>query len=101
MISASLKEMLDFLEEKAHKNFDKIANVRQSSHAVQIDFTNPECDVDLVYKAIQDFDKEFKEIKDYRKIKGVHQNAIKLVKFAFYNTIGDEIHGYEVEKACL
>ncbi len=97
----NLKKMLVFLEDKAHKNFDEIANVRQSSSAVQIDFVNPACDIDLVYKTKDSFDKEYKEIKDYRKIKGVQQNSIKIAKFVFYNTIEDEVHGYEVEKACL
>ena len=70
-------------------------------HALQIDFTNPQCDVDLVYKTKNAFDQEFREIKNIKKLKGVQQNSIKIVKYAFDNTIGDKIHGYEVEKACL
>ena len=97
----NLQNMLNFLEEKAYKNFDKIANIKQSTHAIQIDFVNPACDIDLVYKTKNSFDKEYKEIKNYRKTKGIQQNAIKIAKFAFYNIVGDDIHGYEVEKACL
>jgi hypothetical protein len=33
--------------------------------------------------------------------KNLPQNAIKIVKYAFDNTIGNVIHGYKVEKACL
>ena len=95
------QDMLIFLEEKADKMFGTVANIKKSSNAVQIDFINPQCDVDLVYKTKNAFDQEFKEIKNIKKLKGVQQNAIKIVKYAFDNTIGDAIHGYEVEKACL
>lgn len=95
------QEMLVFLEEKANQMFGAVANIRKSSNAVQIDFINPQCDVDLVYKTKNAFNQEFKEIKNIKKLKDVQQNAIKIVKYAFDNTIGDVIHGYEVEKACL
>ena len=95
------QDMLVFLEEKADQMFGTVANIRKSSNAVQIDFINPQCDVDLVYKTKNAFNQEFKEIKNIKKLKGTQQNAIKIVKYAFDNTIGDVIHGYEVEKACL
>ncbi|GAH35467.1 unnamed protein product [marine sediment metagenome] len=65
------------------------------------EFVEDLCDVDLVYKTKNAFNQEFKEIKNIKKLKDVQQNAIKIVKYAFDNTIDDVIHGYEVEKACL
>lgn len=97
----NVQEMIEFLEEKANQMFGAVANIRKSSNAVQIDFISPQCDVDLVYKTKNAFDQEYREIKGIKKLKGMQQNAIKIVKYAFDNTIGETFHGYEVEKACL
>lgn len=97
----NVQEMLEFLEEKANQLVGEVAEIRKSSNAVQIDFIKPPCNVDLVYKTKNAFDKEYREIKDIKTLKGVQQNAIKIVKYAFDNTIGDSIDDYEVEKACL
>ena len=94
-------EMLDYLEEKALKLFGEAANIRTSSNALQIDFLNPQCDIDLVYKTKHEFDQEFHEIKQIKTLKGVQQNAIKIIKYVLDNLVGEAIHGYEVEKACL
>ena len=94
-------EMLEYLKEKANKLFGEVANIRTSSNALQIDFVDPPCDIDLVYKTKHAFDQEFREIKQIKTLKGIQQNAIKIVKYAFDNLVGEAIHGYEVEIVCL
>lgn len=100
-IDYNRQEMIDYLEEKAIQCFGNVAYIRTSSRTVHIDYHNPACKIDLVYKHQDEFNREHREIKNFKQIKGTQQNAIKIVKFAFDTIIGNGIQGYEVEKACL
>lgn len=97
----NLYEMLSFLKLKADQMFGENAYIRQSSHAVQFEFNDTGCKVDLVYLTNDEFDWEYQEIKQLKTTLHVQQNAIKIAKFALYRFLGEDIHGYEVERACL
>ena len=87
--------------EKAISAFGKAAEVNLSGKAVHVDFQSPKCNFDLVYLSQKKFIEEKNKIKEIIKLKPVHKNAIKLVKYAFDKSGIKDIKGYEVEKACL
>ena len=89
------------LLEKAKISFNKVATVRASNKAVQIDFITPKCNIDLVYVTNQEFKQESKKIKKVSKMRPLHKEAIKLTKYALDKTKMKDIKGYEVELACL
>jgi hypothetical protein len=94
-------EMLSYLKLKADQVFGEGVYIHQSSNAVQFDFNDICCKVDLVYLTNDEFDQEFEEVKQLKTTFHIQQNAIKIVKFGLYRFLGDNIHGYEVERACL
>lgn len=96
-----LYEMLSYLKLKANQVFGESSLIDQSSNAVQFEFKDTGCKVDLVCLTIEKFDQEYKEIKQLKTTFHIQQNAIKIVKFALYRFLGESIHGYEVERVCL
>jgi hypothetical protein len=89
------KELL----ERAKKSFTKGVHVHTGKTAVHIDYNNPPCNIDLVYKTKNEFQQEAKKIKQIKKLQPMYKNAIKLAKYALVKI--PDIHGYEVELACL
>ena len=87
--------------EKARSAFGKVAIVNLTTKAVHVDFKSPKCNFDLVYLTQKKFQEEKKKIKEIIKLRPVHKNAIKLVKYALDKSGIKNIKGYEVEKACL
>ena len=85
--------------EKAISAFGKAAEVKVSGKAVHVDFKS--CNFDLVYLSQKKFKEESNKIKEIIKLRPVHKNAIKLVKYAFDKSGIKNVKGYEVEKACL
>jgi len=86
---------------KAYKNFNKNANVNKGTDAIHIDYKNPLTKIDLVYLKQNEFDKEYKEIKNRKQIFPQQRDTIKVVKYAFDKFLNIDIKGYEVEKACI
>jgi len=95
------KKMINDLLKRAKKGFGKGVNVHASSNAVHIDYNNPRCNIDLVYKTKQEFHQEKNKIKEIKKLRSMYKNAIKLAKYALYKAKINDIHGYEVELACM
>ena len=89
------------LLERATKSFKKGAKVHLSTKAVQIDFFNPRCHIDVVYLFNQEFQRENKEIAQIKNLRPLHQKAIKLAKYALDKAKQNNIASYEVELACL
>ena len=87
--------------EKAKSVFGEVAKVKLGNKAVHVDFKSPKCNFDLVYVTNKKFQEEIKKIKIIIKMRPVHKNAIKLVKYALDKSGIKDIKGYEVEKACL
>jgi len=89
----------NYIFEKAISAFGKAAEVKVSGKAVHVDFKS--CNFDLVYLSQKKFKEESNKIKEIIKLRPVHKNAIKLVKYAFDKSGIKNIKGYEVEKASL
>ncbi|MFW9873471.1 MAG: nucleotidyltransferase domain-containing protein [Candidatus Thorarchaeota archaeon] len=86
---------------KLYENFNKTAKVEKGTGAIHIDYKNPLTKIDLVYLRQNEFDKEYKEIKNRKQIFPQQSDAIKIVKYAFDKVLNGSIKGYEVEKACI
>jgi len=95
------QEIRSNILDKAKTAFGKVANVKPGDKVIHIDFSSPKCNIDLVYLTQKKFQEESKKIKTIRKMRPLHKNAIKLVKYAFDKAKIKEIKGYEVELACL
>ncbi len=93
--------MLEFIAEKADAIFGNVAEIGFSKKAVHIDFSNPECDIDVVYLTNQKFKAERKKIKVIKQTSQVRRDSIKLAKYALDKAGIRDVEGYEVEKACL
>lgn len=93
--------MMSVLYSKAYENFNNTANIRKGTDAIHIDYKEPLTKIDLVYLKQNEFDKEYKEIKNRRQIFPQQREAIKIVKYAFDKFINGAIKGHEVEKACI
>ena len=93
--------LLNELYLKVHENFKKTANVNKGTDAIHIDYKNPLTKIDLVYLKQNEFDIEFKEIKNRKQLFPQQRDAIKIVKYAFEKLLNNSIKGYEVEKACI
>ena len=85
------------LLKRAEKGFKQIAKVHLSSKAVQIDFFNPKCHVDVVYLTNQEFQRENKEILQISNLRPLHKKAIKLAKYALDKDKQKNIASYEIE----
>jgi len=96
----SQKMKTDLLE-RIQKNKPKGTHVHSGKKAVHVDYSNPRCNIDLVYKTKQQFQQEVKKITQIKKIPPRYKNAIKLAKHAIYKAKVSDVHGYEVELACL
>ena len=94
-------KIMNELYSKAFENFNKAANVKKGTDAIHIDYKKPLTKIDLVYLRQNDFDNEYKEIKDQKQIFPQQRDAIKIVKYAFDKFLNGDIKGYEVEKACI
>ena len=93
--------ILDEIYLKAYENFKKTANVNKGSDAIHIDYRNPLTKIDLVYLKQNEFDNQYKEIKNRKQIFPQQRDAIKIVKYAFDKFLDGDIKGYEVENACI
>ena len=93
--------IMNELYSKACENFNKTANVNKGTDSIHIDYKNPLTKIDLVYLKQNEFDKEYKEIKNRKQIFPQQRDAIKIVKYAFDKCLNTDIKGYEVEKACI
>ena len=94
-------KILNELYLKAHENFKKTADVNKGLEAIHIDYRNPLTKIDLVYLKQNEFDLEYKEIKNRKQLFPQQRDAIKIVKYAFEEFLDGDIKGYEVEKACI
>ena len=94
-------KILNELYLKAHENFKKTADVNKGLEAIHIDYRNPLTKIDLVYLKQNEFDLEYKEIKNRKQLFPQQRDAIKIVKYAFEEFLDTDIKGYEVEKACI
>ena len=54
-----------------------------------------------MYLRQNEFDREYKEIKNRKQIFPQQRDAIKIVKYAVDKFLNGAICGYEVEKACI
>lgn len=79
----------------------KGAHLHAGKKAVHVDYENPRCYIDLVYKTNQQFKQEAKKILQIKKMPPRYKNAIKLAKYALYKAKISDVHGYEVELACI
>jgi len=93
--------MMSVLYSKAYENFNKTANISKGTDAIHIDYKEPLTKIDLVYLKQNEFDQEYKEIKNREQIFPQQREAIKIVKYAFDKLLNGAIKGYEVEKACI
>lgn len=93
--------MMDVLYSKVYENFNKTAKINKGTEAIHIDYKEPLTKIDLVYLRQNEFDKEYKEIKNRKQIFPQQRDAIKIIKYAFGKFLNGEIKGYEVEKACI
>ncbi|MBA7527926.1 hypothetical protein ES705_20107 [subsurface metagenome] len=89
------------LYSKAYENFNNNANISKGADAIHIDYKEPLTKIDLVYLKQNEFDKEYKEIKNRKQIFPQQRDAIKIVKYAFDKFLNGAIKGHEVEKACI
>lgn len=87
--------------EKAKIAFGQVANVEKGNKAIHVDFIFPKCNFDLVYVTKKKFQEEIKKIRVIKKLLPIRKDAIKLVKYAFDKANIKDIHGYEVELACI
>ncbi len=97
----SKSKIMKILYSKADENFNKAANVKKGTDAIHIDYKKPLTKIDLVYLSQNDFDNEYKEIKNRKQIFPQQKDAIKIVKYAFDKFLNEEIQGYEIEKVCI
>ncbi len=93
--------IINLLYSKAYENFNNTANISKGTDAIHIDYKEPLTKIDLVYLKQNEFDKEYKEIKNRKQIFPQQREAIKIVKYAFDKFINGAIKGHEVEKACI
>lgn len=93
--------MMSVLYSKAYENFNNTANISKGTDAIHIDYKEPLTKIDLVYLKQNEFDKEYREIKNQEQIFPKQREAIKIVKYAFDKYLNGDIKGYEVEKACI
>lgn len=93
--------MMNVLYSKAYENFNKTANITKGTEAIHIDYKEPLTKIDLVYLKQNEFDKEYKEIKNRKEIFPQQRDAIKILKYAFDKLLNGVIKGYEIEKACI
>lgn len=93
--------MMNTLYSKAYENFNNTANISKGTDAIHIDYKEPLTKIDLVYLKQNEFDKEYREIKNQEQIFPKQREAIKIVKYAFDKYLNGDIKGYEVEKACI
>ena len=94
-------KVLNHIKEKANENFKDVAYVSKSKRAVHVDFKHPKLEIEIVYLALQEFNKEHNEIKDFGKLPEFKKNAIKLAKYAIDKTIGEAIKGRQIEIKCI
>ncbi len=94
-------KILNKLYLKAQENFKKTAAVKKGTDAIHIDYRNPLTKIDLVYLKQNEFDHQYKEIKNRKQIFPQQRDAIKIVKYAFDEFLNKNIKGYEVEKVCI
>ena len=97
----NVNNVLNTIQDKAKKNYGKVANISKSKSVVQIHFRSPKCNIDVVYLMQNQFDKEHGADKNVGRIPQVKRDAIKLTKYAFYKSTGDLVKGYEIEKVCI
>ena len=95
------QKMKKDLLERIQKHKPKGTHVDSGKKAVHVDYSNPRCNIDLVYKTKQQFQQEVKKITQIKKMPPRYKNAIKLAKHAIYKAKVSDVHGYEVELACL
>ena len=95
----NVNNVLNTIQDKAKKNYGKVANISRSKSTIQIHFRSPRCNIDVVYLTQNQFDKEHEADKNIGRIPQVKREAIKLSKYAFYKATGDLVKGYEIEKA--
>ena len=91
------KELFKMIKKQKPKG----THVHAGKKAVHVDYENPRCYIDLVYKTNQQFKQEAKKISQIKKIPPRYKNAIKLAKYALYKAKMSDIHGYEIELACI
>jgi len=96
-----LQKMKQDLLERIQKQKPKGTHVDSGKKAVHVDYSNPRCNIDLVYKTKQQFQQEVKKITQIKKMPPRYKNAIKLAKHAIYKAKVSDVHGYEVELACI
>ncbi|MFX1497031.1 MAG: hypothetical protein ACFFBH_05870 [Promethearchaeota archaeon] len=89
------------LFEKIKNNKPKGTHLHVGKKAVHVDYENPRCYIDLVYKIYKQFKQEAKKINQIKRLSPMHKNAIKLAKYAIYKAKVSSVHGYEVELACI
>lgn len=94
------KMKLDLFE-RISKNKPVGTHVHTGKKAVHVDYENPRCYMDLVYKTKLQFQQETKKITQIKKIFPRYKNAIKLAKYVLYKAKVSDVHGYEVELACI
>ena len=96
----SYSTVLTNLEKTAKSNFSKAAEVKKGGSAVHINFNKPRINIDLVYLHNSEFNKEYKEMKEFGKLPQYKLDAIKLVKYSIYKAVKDLIKGYQIEVEC-
>ena len=94
-------KILNELYSKAYENFKKTADINKGTDAIHIEYKNPLTKIDLVYLKHNEFDQQYKEIKNRKQLFPQQRDAIKIVKYAFEEFLDGDIKGYEVEKACI
>lgn len=92
--------VLTKLEKTAVSNFPEAAEVKKGDNAIHINFNKPRINIDLVYLHNSEFDKEYKEMKEFGKLSQYKPDAIKLVKYSIYKAVKDLIKGYQIEVEC-
>ena len=94
-------KMKQELFKRINKQKPKGTHIHVGKKAVHVDYENPRCYIDLVCKTNQQFKQEAKKISQIKKIPPRYKNAIKLAKYALYKAKISDVHGYEVELACI
>ncbi len=86
---------------RINKQKPKGSHVHTGKKAVHVDYNDPRCNIDIVYKTNQQFKQEAKKISQIKRMLPRYKNAIKLAKYALYKAKISDVHGYEVELACV
>ena len=94
-------KMKQELFKRISKQKPKGTHIHVGKKAVHVDYEKPRCYIDLVYKKNQQFKQEAKNISQIKKMLPRYKNAIKLAKYALYKAKVSDVHGYEVELACI